>query len=124
MSAMQQPLVSIIIPNHNYAQYLSASIQSALDQSYPSVEVIVVDDGSTDDSRLVIESFGSRIRTIYQENQGQTAANNAGFSARTSPRLLWRKSIISPAEGTGIGNDQTNQTGRRRAAMSVACGVV
>jgi glycosyltransferase involved in cell wall biosynthesis len=86
---MQQPLVSIIIPNHNYAQYLSASIQSALDQSYPSVEVIVVDDGSTDDSRLVIESFGSRIRTIYQENQGQTAANNAGFAEARGEVLLF-----------------------------------
>jgi glycosyltransferase involved in cell wall biosynthesis len=78
---MPQPLVSIIIDNYNYASFLGAAIRSALDQSYDRIEVIVVDDGSTDDSRAVIAGFGDRIRAIFQPNQGQSGAFNSGFAA-------------------------------------------
>jgi CTP:molybdopterin cytidylyltransferase MocA len=75
-----EPLVSIIINNYNYGRFLPAAIASALQQSYPHCEVIVVDDGSTDDSRAVLADFGARITTVLQANAGQAAALNAGFA--------------------------------------------
>ncbi|MCA9971782.1 MAG: glycosyltransferase, partial [Anaerolineales bacterium] len=72
-------LVSVIIPNYNHAAYLGDAIDSALRQTYPHFEVIVVDDGSTDDSRAVAARYGDRIRTIWQENQGLSAARNTGL---------------------------------------------
>lgn len=74
-----QPLVSIVIPNHNYAQFVGAAIDSALGQTWEALEVIVLDDGSTDGSRQVIEGYGNRIRAIFKRNEGQMATNNAGF---------------------------------------------
>lgn len=74
-----QPSVSIIINNYNYAQFLSQSIDSALNQTYPHIEVIVVDDGSTDNSREVIAGYGNRILPILQPNGKQAAAFNSGF---------------------------------------------
>jgi hypothetical protein len=73
------PEVSIVIDNFNYGRYVGAAIRSALEQSLADVEVIVVDDGSTDNSRQVIESFGDRVRAVFQPNGGQTSALNAGF---------------------------------------------
>ena len=76
---MQRPLASIIINNFNYARYLGEAVDSALNQTYPNVEVIVVDDGSTDNSREVVESYGDRIRSVFKSNGGQPSAINAGF---------------------------------------------
>lgn len=73
-------LVSIIINNFNYAPFLVDAIESALAQDYPQVEVIVVDDGSTDHSRQIITSYGQRITPIFTENGGQGNAFNVGFS--------------------------------------------
>ena len=73
-------LVSVVIPNWNYGEFLRAAIDSALGLDWPAVEVIVVDDGSTDNSRAVIESYGDRILALFQANQGQSAACNAGFA--------------------------------------------
>jgi glycosyltransferase involved in cell wall biosynthesis len=73
-------LVSIIIDNCNYGRYLRASIDSALRQSYGTVEVIVVDDGSTDNSREIIASYGAQIVPVLQQNGGQAAAFNNGFA--------------------------------------------
>lgn len=74
-------LVSIVIPNFNYGRYLRIAIDSALAQTYLPVEVIVVDDGSTDDSREVIESYGERIVAIIKANGGHGSALNAGYAA-------------------------------------------
>lgn len=76
-----RPSVSIVITNYNYARYLRAAIDSALAQTYPKVEVIVVDDGSTDGSREIIESYGGRIVPILKANGGHGSALNAGFAA-------------------------------------------
>ena len=74
-------LASIIIDNYNYDRFLRATIDSALAQTYPRLEVIVVDDGSTDDSRGIIASYGGRVRAVLKENGGQASAFNAGFAA-------------------------------------------
>jgi glycosyltransferase involved in cell wall biosynthesis len=73
--------VSIIIDNYNYAGYLRRALDSALQQTYEHVEVIVVDDGSTDDSRGLILEYGDRIKTVFKTNGGQGSAFNAGFRA-------------------------------------------
>jgi glycosyltransferase involved in cell wall biosynthesis len=75
------PLVSILINNFNYARFLPFAIDAALSQTYDRVEVIVVDDGSKDESKQVIERYGDRIRAIFKPNGGQASAFNAGFAA-------------------------------------------
>jgi glycosyltransferase involved in cell wall biosynthesis len=83
------PLVTIIVDNYNYAAFVGTAIRSALDQTYPNLEVVVVDDGSTDGSRAVIESFGDRIHAVFQANQGQSGAFNAGFAAARGDIVLF-----------------------------------
>lgn len=79
-SVVPSPLVSIIINNFNYAPFLGRAIESALNQNYKNVEVIVVDDLSSDNSKAVIQSYGSDINAVFHsENQGQGAALNNGF---------------------------------------------
>lgn len=80
MMNQEQP-VSIIITNYNYGRYLREAIDSALGQDYHPIEVIIVDDGSQDDSRRVITSYGERIKAVLKENGGQASAFNAGFAA-------------------------------------------
>jgi glycosyltransferase involved in cell wall biosynthesis len=75
------PRVSILINNYNYGQFLAAAIESALQQSYPHTEVVVVDDGSTDHSREIIASYGDVIVPVLKANGGQASAFNAGFAA-------------------------------------------
>jgi len=65
---------SIIISNYNYADFLAEAIESALAIDWPDVEVIVVDDGSTDGSRDIIRGYGTRIISLFQDNAGQLAA--------------------------------------------------
>jgi glycosyltransferase involved in cell wall biosynthesis len=80
----EEPLVSILISNYNYGRYIGESIQSALDQTYPNIEVIVCDDGSTDDSVSVIEKYlqkDPRVRLIRKGNGGQASGFNAAFAA-------------------------------------------
>ena len=76
-----EPLVSVLINNYNYGRYLRTCIDSALAQTYRTVEVVVVDDGSTDDSVEIIHSYGSAINGLCQANGGQASAFNAGFAA-------------------------------------------
>jgi Glycosyl transferase family 2 len=73
---------SIVITNYNYGRFLARCIDSALAQSYPDTEVVVVDDASLDHSRAIIQSYGRRVIPVLQEcNGGQGAAFNAGFRA-------------------------------------------
>ncbi len=69
---------TVIIPSYNYAQFVSAAIESALCQTHPALDVVVVDDGSSDGSRRVIEGFGERITAVFKENGGHGSAINAG----------------------------------------------
>src|SRR6266478_4519578 len=72
-------LASVILTSYNYAPFLRESVDSALNQTYPNIEVIVVDDGSTDGSREIISGYGDRIRPLLKENGGQTSALNIAF---------------------------------------------
>lgn len=76
---MPKPLVSIIIDNYNYGQFIAEAIDSALNQTYPNTEVIVVDDGSTDKSKEIIATYGTRVIPLLKKNGGMASALNAGF---------------------------------------------
>ena len=82
------PRVSICIVNHNYGRFLAAAIDSALAQTWPDVEVVVVDDGSTDDSDEVIASYDGRVVAVHQANGGQGSAFNSGFAANCACHLV------------------------------------
>lgn len=82
------PSISIIINNYNYGRYLRQCINSALDQTVKADEVIVVDDGSTDESRAVLQEYGDRVRVLLKENGGQASAMNAGFAV-CSGNWVW-----------------------------------
>jgi glycosyltransferase involved in cell wall biosynthesis len=77
------PTVSAVINNYNYGRFLGQAIESVLAQRCPAerVELVVVDDGSTDGSRSVISSFSGRVKPVYLEHGGQAAAINAGVQA-------------------------------------------
>ncbi len=100
------PLVSIIIPAYNVATYLDESVQSAVSQTYTNLEVVIVDDGSTDDTGVLCDEWAlrdSRISVIHQNNEGISSARNTGLAAvcgeyvfcldsddRASPHLIER----------------------------------
>jgi hypothetical protein len=83
------PLVSIVINNHNYGCFVAEAVESALLQTYSNVEVIVVDDGSTDSSKTVINRFGTRIASIFKENEGQASTFNVGFEASNGEFVIF-----------------------------------
>ena len=85
------PLVSIVICNYNYGRFVGSAIRSALAQTYRPVEIIVVDDGSTDSSRAAIDEFvlAGAVKAIYQDNEGQNAAYNAGFAGSSGEIVMF-----------------------------------
>ncbi len=86
---MNQPLVSIIVLCHNYGRFLPEAVDSALDQDYPSLEVIVIDDGSTDDSLEVASRYGDRVRVLTQANQGLARTCNRGAAEATGDYFVF-----------------------------------
>lgn len=86
------PQVSIITPTFNQSAFLRETIESVLGQDYRNVEFLVIDDGSTDDTRSVLESFGSRVRWWSRPNRGQTATINEGFEASRGEIVTWLNS--------------------------------
>lgn len=81
-----KPLVSIIIPIYNNAKYLNSCINSVINQTYQNLEIILVDDGSADNSSKIIDTYAkkdSRIKTVHQKNAGQSAARNRGLQIAT-----------------------------------------
>lgn len=79
LAALGWPLVSVVIPCYNQARFLGAAIESVLAQSYRNFELIAVDDGSSDETEAVAESYG--VRCLRQPNQGMSAARNTGLAA-------------------------------------------
>jgi glycosyltransferase involved in cell wall biosynthesis len=76
-----RPEVSVVIPTYNRASCIPRTIDSVLAQTYKNYEILIVDDGSTDETRVIVGAYGKRIRYIYQQNAGVSAARNAGILA-------------------------------------------
>jgi len=74
-----EPLVSIIVPAWNCARWITATLESVYAQTYRNWEIILVDDGSTDDTRSILDRHMVRLRYHHQENRGTAAARNAGL---------------------------------------------
>ena len=77
------PLVSVVIPTYNSAQYVTAAVDSVLQQSFTDVEVLVIDDGSTDDTCAVLSRYKPPVRYHYQPNSGVSVARNRGIAEST-----------------------------------------
>ena len=75
------PKISVIICTYNHAQYIKKAIDSVLNQTYQDFEIIVVDDGSTDNTKNIVNHFGNSIKYIYQDNKGLASARNTGIHA-------------------------------------------
>jgi glycosyltransferase involved in cell wall biosynthesis len=88
----ETPLVSVVIPTYNQARYLGDCIESVLAQSYPAVEIVVVDDGSTDATPDVLAGYGDRINQQRQSNQGAANALNRGIAASRGAFVCWLSS--------------------------------
>ncbi len=83
------PEVSIIIATYNCSEYLSFTIDSALTQTYPNFEIIIVNDGSTDETDAIVAKYGSDVIYMKQENRGPGAARNAGLRVSKGDYLLF-----------------------------------
>lgn len=96
MTAIESPqkesaaiTISVITPCYNGARYLADTLRSALAQTSPPAEIIVIDDGSTDDSATIAESFGPPIRVIRQANRGESVARNRGIAEARGTHVLF-----------------------------------
>lgn len=81
--------VDIVIDNYNYSRFLATAIESALQQTHPRVHVVVVDDGSTDDSRAVIARYDGRVTAVLKDNGGQASAVNVGFARARGDAVIF-----------------------------------
>ncbi|MFL9988086.1 glycosyltransferase family A protein [Paraburkholderia sediminicola] len=81
--------VTVVICNYNYERYLATAIESALAQDYPATHVVVIDDGSTDGSRAIIEKFGTRVSSILKENGGQVSAYNQAIEVLATEYVIF-----------------------------------
>lgn len=89
---MHRPLTSVIIPTYNYANYIGEAIRSIFDQSYPkaSIEIIIVDDGSTDDTQMVLRKWidSGDVKYFYQQNKGKAAATAFAIQQSTGKYIF------------------------------------
>jgi glycosyltransferase involved in cell wall biosynthesis len=85
----EYPLISIIIPVHNGDRYLAEAINSVLAQNYSNLELIIIDDGSTDQSSAIAQGYGAVVHYEYQQQQGAGAARNRGVELATGEFLAF-----------------------------------
>ena len=85
-------LVSVIIPTYNRGYCIGQTIESVITQTYQPIEIIVVDDGSSDDTKKVVDGFGSKVRYLYQKNAGLASARNTGLSAARGEFIAFQDS--------------------------------
>jgi cellulose synthase/poly-beta-1,6-N-acetylglucosamine synthase-like glycosyltransferase len=109
--------VVILIDNFNYGRFLGPAITSALEQTYEHCQVVVVDDGSEDDSRAVIATFGDQITPVFKVNGGQASAINAGYAAATGD--IWFMLDADDVLETGIVESAVAEFERFPAAARV-----
>ena len=115
----ESPLVSVLMGNYNYGRYIGEALDSVLRQTYSNFEVIVCDDGSTDDSREVVARYcdrDTRIRMVVKENGGLASALNAAYAASRGEIicLLDADDVFLPSEtGTSGRSVQRARAGRR-----------
>ncbi len=106
------PLVSVIVPSYNYLRFIDKCLESVISQDYPNIEVIVVDDGSTDGSLEYLGTLGGPIKVLRQKNQGVSTARNHGlleskgeFVAFLDADDFWDPSKISKQVNTALSAD-------------------
>ncbi|MHC5139531.1 MAG: glycosyltransferase family 2 protein, partial [Planctomycetota bacterium] len=83
MTETEKLTISAVIPAYNAAKYIARSIDSVLAQTHPVDEIVIVDDGSTDNTAAIIKDYGDKVRYIHQPNAGVSAARNTGIEAAT-----------------------------------------
>lgn len=86
---MLMPKVSVVIPTYNHARYLPYALNSVIKQNYPNLEVIVIDDGSTDRTAEVVKPYRSKINYVFKANGGTPSALNLGLSLSTGKYICW-----------------------------------
>lgn len=106
--------ISVIIPAYNYGRFLGEAIESVIAQTYPASEIIVVDNGSTDNTREVVAAFGDTVRYFYQGNTGVSAARNRGYRESTGDLIafldaddFWEKTCLERSVSKFRVNDRT-----------------
>jgi glycosyltransferase involved in cell wall biosynthesis len=104
---MEENLVSLLTPMYNTDKYIHRLLDSVLSQDYPSIEMIIIDDGSTDNSKDIVKSYiqpfaekGYTLKYVYQENQGQSVAIKNGLQLISGEFLAWPDSDDFYAEKT------------------------
>ncbi len=100
-NTIKEGLVSVILPTYNRALLIERAISSVLNQTYPNIELIVIDDGSTDDTCEKLKGFNEKISYIYQDNSGVSSARNVGIQAASGEFIafidsddVWKKSKL------------------------------
>lgn len=86
---LSKPLVSVVIPTYNYAHYLPEAIDSIVSQTYKNLEILVIDDGSTDNTKAVMEKYKQKVRYLYKQNGGLSSARNYGLTKITGDYVLF-----------------------------------
>src|SRR5579864_7213135 len=95
---MNDPLVTIVTPSYNQGRFIRATIESVLSQDYPSIEYIIMDGGSTDETAAVVGEYKGRLTFISEHDRGQSHAINKGFRMARGEIVSWLNSddIILP----------------------------
>jgi len=123
------PIVSVIVTTYNVEQYIREALDSVFSQTYPSLEVLVVDDGSTDRTRTILTEYEPRIRVLAQPNSGVAVARNTGAAASSGSLLafldaddIWEpeKTAVQVATFLQFPNLAAAASGARRAGTRAA----